>query len=254
MCSSISKLAVDLRALGVREGSVLLVHAALRSLGSVEGGAETVVLALLKALGHNGTLLFPALSYRTVTSERPYFDIRHTPSCVGALPEYFRQRRGTWRSAHPTHSVCGVGHLAETLLQDHDLDTTPCGPNSPFHKLPHHNGQILLLGCGLRPNTSMHAIEELTEPPYLFADVLSYVITDAKGRIYTMPIRRHNFDGWIQRYDRVAQVLDSNALRTGKVLAADCHLIEAQALWEAVHQKLQQDALFFVNRESQENT
>jgi len=57
------QIANDLKALGLREGGVLLVHASLRSLGKVPGGAETVVRGLLHALGEKGTLLMPALSY-----------------------------------------------------------------------------------------------------------------------------------------------------------------------------------------------
>ena len=247
MSVQIKTMIENLRALGVREAGVLLVHASLRSLGKVEGGAETVVRGLLEALGTNGTLLFPALSYKSVGKTTPRFDVRNTPSCIGALPEYFRQRVGTIRSIHPTHSVSGIGKYAAELLGEHQKDTTPCGRYSPFHKLPHYNGQILFIGCGLRPNTSMHAIEELTEPPYLYSDTIEYDITDAAGKSLKMSVRSHNFDGWIQRYDRVAQVLDSEALRTGKVLDADCHLIKARALWSAAHQKLSEDALFFVD-------
>ena len=50
------QIANDLTALGIRSGGVLLVHASLRSLGKVAGGAETVVRGLLRALQENGTL------------------------------------------------------------------------------------------------------------------------------------------------------------------------------------------------------
>ena len=40
-----------------------------------------------------------------------------------------------------------------------------------------------MLGCGLRPNTSMHAIEELVEPPYLFGPPLSYQLVLDDGRV-----------------------------------------------------------------------
>ena len=113
------QIANDLTALGLREGGVGLVHASLRSLGTVPGGAETVVCGLLRALGENGTLLMPALSYASVGINNPIFDVLHTPSCVGALPEYFRTRPSTIRSVHPTHSVCGVGSKAESLLNEH---------------------------------------------------------------------------------------------------------------------------------------
>jgi aminoglycoside 3-N-acetyltransferase len=249
-----TRMLEDLRALGIRENGVLLVHASLRSLGKVEGGAETVIQVLLEALGDNGTLLLPALSYETVGAENPCFNARKTPSCVGALPEYFRQREGTLRSIHPTHSVCSVGKRAGDILSDHNNDTTPCGSNSPFHKLPDCDGQILFLGCGLRPNTSIHAIEELSEPPYLYGPMVDYEIVDSAGSVSKMSVRSHNFRGWVQRYDRLAQILDREALRTGRVLDADCHLVEASAMWVAAHDQLKKEPLFFVDRESVVNT
>ena len=113
---SISYLVQDLLALGVRPGGALLVHASLRALGPLPpGGAEDVIRGLLEALGPDGTLLMPALSYASVSPRSPVFDVLVTPSCVGALPEFFRTRPGTLRSVHPTHSVCALGRLAAEL-------------------------------------------------------------------------------------------------------------------------------------------
>ena len=243
----------DLLTLGVRTGGVLLVHSSLRALGVLPGGAESVIRSLLAALGPDGTLLMPALSYASVRSSRPVFDARQTPSCVGALSEVFRTRPGTLRSIHPTHSVCATGRLAGDLLGDHERDTTPCGPNSPFAGLPAVHGQILFLGCGLRPNTSMHAVEELVEPPYLFAEPLEYQITRADGSQGTMRVRRHNFQGWEQRYDRLETLLAAPDLRRGRVLQAACHLVEAAALWPAALGALRTDPLFFVEPGAVEN-
>ena len=212
------------------------------------GGAETVVQGLLDALGPDGTLLMPALSYHGVTPEQPSFDVRLTPSNVGALPEYFRTRPGTLRSVHPTHSVCGVGRLAAELLERHIEDRTPCGPRSPFHLLPEYDGQILMLGCGLRPNTSMHAVEELVEPPYLFGGTLAYRLVGWDWGVTEAIYRVHGFRGWRQRYDRVADVLGEPGLRRGRVLAADVDLIETTALWEAALTALHRDPLCFVER------
>ena len=108
MEQTIGKIKADLQELGVKNGDNLLVHSSLRSLGKVEGGAETVIRGMLEALGGEGTLLFPALSYVAVNAANPVFDVRNTPSCVGALPEYFRTRPGTVRSLHPTHSMSGI--------------------------------------------------------------------------------------------------------------------------------------------------
>jgi aminoglycoside 3-N-acetyltransferase len=248
MSDMFGQMVEELSALEIRPGGMLLVHASLRSLGAVEGGAETVIQALLQVLGEAGTLLLPALSYETVGAEHPCFDVRHTPSCVGALPEYFRQRAGTLRSLHPTHSVCAVGRDAEALLAAHHHDDTPCGTHSPFHQLPLNNGQILFLGCGLRPNTSMHAIEEMIEPSYLYGSVVEYEMIDQTGKRFPMSVRSHNFAGWVQRYDRVAKVLDPLFMHQGKVLQADCYVLEAAPMWLAAYERLQINPLFFVDR------
>lgn len=245
------QLIAQLHALGVRPGGVLLVHASLRSLGTIPGAetpiarAEAVIQGLFGALGREGTLLLPALSYQTVTREHPVFDVLATPSCVGGLTEYFRTRTGALRSIHPTHSVCGAGLRAAELLDGHELDTTPCGPHSPFARLPGANGQVLFLGCGMRPNTSMHAIEEQVTPPYLYSSPADYQIIHADGSQSVMRVMRHGFKGWAQRYDRLTEVM-TRGLHRGKVLQADCHLVEAAEMWPAALEKLRADPLFFV--------
>lgn len=244
---AIETIAGDLQALGVEEGDVLLVHSSLSSMGHVPGGPETVVQGLLEALGNGGTLLMPALSYEHVTSKDPTFDVRRTPSNVGAIPEHFRRRPGTRRSLHPTHSVCAVGVWADSLLRNHELDRTPCGPHSPFHRLRLCEGKLLMLGCSLYPNTSMHAIEEMVDPPYLFGGSLTYHLIDWDGQAKDRTYLVHGFEGYEQRYDRVADILDAPALTEGSILEAPVYLIDAPALWEAALAAYRQDALAFVD-------
>ncbi len=54
---------------------------------------------------------------------------------------------------------------------------------------------------GLRPNTSMHGVEELVEPPYLFGDDITYTLHLGDER-REVTCRRHAFAGWVQRYER----------------------------------------------------
>ena len=208
-------IARDLIALGLRPGGALLVHSSLSSLD--------------------------------VTPENPLFDIRRTPSCVGATPEHFRLRPATRRSLHPTHSVSAAGARAAELLEGHHTDGTPCGAHSPYRRLRDAGGQVLFLGCGMRPNTSMHGVEELVEPPYLFGETVRYRLVRADGGECEMAFRRHSFRGCVQRYERIAPLLGDEALRTGSVLAAQAQLLEARAMWEAA---LRRDAFFFVDRVS----
>jgi aminoglycoside 3-N-acetyltransferase len=94
------ELAQACLALGVRPGGVLLVHSSLRALGHVPGGAETVIAGLRHALGPEGTLLMPALTYERVTLQNPRFDVRHTPANVGVIPETFRRQSHPLRMRH----------------------------------------------------------------------------------------------------------------------------------------------------------
>jgi len=238
----------DLHKLGICEGDTLFVHASFKSLGMKEGDAETVVSALLAVLGDRGTLLMPALSYSTVTENDPVFHIDNTPACVGAIPEYFRTRRGTIRSMHPTHSVCACGYYAEQITRYHILDRTPVGQHSPFSLLQYYDGKILMLGCGLRPNTSMHGIEELVIPPYLFKEKKTrYTLIDSDGNSTQAEYIAHNFNGYEQRYDRIEGLLNDQELKKGKVLSADCSLIDARALWRKAYRKYCENPLYFVD-------
>jgi aminoglycoside 3-N-acetyltransferase len=239
-------IVADFNALGVQLGDVVLMHSSFKSLGPVPGGIETLITALEEVVGTTGTLLMPALSYLQEPHCR--HDTRHTPSCVGAISEYFRLRPGTRRSLHPTHSVCAIGCHADRLLADHALDSTPCGPHSPLRKMIELNAKIILLGCGLRPNTTMHALEEFVEPPYLFSDDIAYEITDGDGHTYTKSYRGHRFAGWAQRYDRIAELPVTSFMRRGHVLAAETHILETPGLKEAVLKQLRVDPFFFVER------
>lgn len=235
----------DLLRIGLKPGGVVMVHSSFKSLGPVPGGIQTVIDGMLDALGPQGTLLMPGLSWIAVDRDHPGFDVRSTPSCVGAIPEYFRNLPGTIRSMHPTHSVCGQGPMAARLFDGHIRDTTPCGANSPFHKLRFHRGQVLMLGCGLLRNTMIHAVEETAAAPYLFEqEPLVYTLTDYDGTVTKAAHSRHA--EFPQHFDRVRAGLIGNGLSEGKVLQALCHLYDAEALWNHASAMLQEDILCFV--------
>ncbi|MRR31568.1 AAC(3) family N-acetyltransferase, partial [bacterium] len=212
---------------------------------------EDFILTLLEVLSGEGTLLMPALS----DEQNPphVHNNRSTPSNVGYLAEYFRRRPGTLRSLHPTHSVCGLGRLARDLLEAHALDTTPCGPNSPFNQLFGRHGKILMVGCGLEPNTSMHAIEEYAPPPYLFGPPMVYSLTDASGFTYERTYTPHDFEGYTQRYDRVLALLGAEGLTKGLIGKAETYLIRSEILFDRVLEMLRKDPLYFVERDADDS-
>jgi len=239
----------DLKKLGVKEGGYLLVHSSYKSLGTGVANIAEAISNLQKAVGAEGTLLFPALSYETVNAESPFFDIANTPSCVGAIPEWFRKQPGVLRSMGATHSVTALGANAAEMVANQENDNTPVGENSPFRKLRDKGGQILMLGCGLNPNTSMHGVEELTNPPYLFKEQsITYTCKNWDGSTKEISVRRHNFGGDAhQRYDRLRYVLPEDTLKRGMVLDAECYLIEAKPMWDIAEKILREDPLFFID-------
>ena len=55
-------LSQDLRGLGVEAGATIFIHSSFRSLGSVIGGAGTVVGAFKNVVGPEGLILMPSFN------------------------------------------------------------------------------------------------------------------------------------------------------------------------------------------------
>ena len=64
------KLIQDFTNLGIEKGDTLFIHSSFKSLGSVEGGAGTVIAALEAAVGQNGLILMPSFSLLPSREER----------------------------------------------------------------------------------------------------------------------------------------------------------------------------------------
>jgi aminoglycoside 3-N-acetyltransferase len=170
----------DLRALGVEAGHTLLVHASLRSIGRVAGGAPAVVAALRAAVGADGNIVVSAATEANSLTSRahreriaamsaedarkyrdrmPAFDPASTPSGAGAVAEKVRTTAGAFRSDHPQSSFAAIGPQARYLMADHALHCH-LGEESPLGKLYKQDGAfVLLLGVGYRACTALHLAE-----------------------------------------------------------------------------------------------
>jgi len=175
-----AQLAAGLRALGVREGGVLMVHARMSALGWVVGGSEAVVLALLDALGPEGTLMayasweehvyhagdWPEAHRAAYLAAPPVFDPATGEAARdhGRIPERVRTWPGAERSAHPEASVVAVGARARRLTEHHPQDEG-YGAESPFARLVDAEGQVLMLGAPLDTLTLLHHAEGIARVP-----------------------------------------------------------------------------------------
>jgi aminoglycoside 3-N-acetyltransferase len=185
---SSTDIAQDLRALGLEAGRTLLLNASLRVMGSVAGGAATVVQAVRDVLGPAGTLVVPTTTAENSDTSRAYlasvagltpaqarahrdgmppFDRATTPATgAGRIAEEIRTTQGAIRSAHPQSSFAAVGPLARSLMRGHRIDCH-LGEESPLGKLYVAGAWVLLLGVGFSSCTPLHLAEYkyLPSPP-----------------------------------------------------------------------------------------
>ena len=156
-----------LKRVGVNKGDICLFHSSFKSLGTVDGGAESVINGFKDAIGEDGTLVVPTLCSKDFFNS--YNNTWHLdkPSDVGYLTEYFRKMPGTLRSDHATHSVAAGGRLAYYLTHEHAAygpHLCPFGEyafadSSPWMKMYKQNAKIVFVGVTMKYNTMKHLIE-----------------------------------------------------------------------------------------------
>lgn len=169
--------------IGLGRGDVVMVHTSMKRIGYVCGGAQTVIEALMEAVGENGTIMMPTQSWKnldpetgvhweadvgdwqTIRDNWPAYDRDLTPTnSMGAVAEMFRHMPGSIRSDHPARSVCAWGRYASYLTENHSL-TDIFGDGSPIGKLYGLDGKVMLLGTGYDKNTSLHLADVRAEYP-----------------------------------------------------------------------------------------
>lgn len=149
-----------LKKIGLCSGDVVIVHSSLSQFGEVQGGADTVIDALMEVIGKDGLLAMPAFSFVTDGNNVPAFDPASSKadSSVGMICETFRQRKGVLRSPHPTHSLAAWGQRAEKFLRSENAHDT-FDWNGPWGNLFKWNGKVLSFGETFGATTYLHALE-----------------------------------------------------------------------------------------------
>ena len=167
-------LGSDLRAVGLGPGDAVLVHAALRKVGPVVGGPDTILEAMRDVVGPEGTIL-GYTDWQLEDDERddlalrphiPAFDPLRSRSTRdnGYWPEMLRTTPGAVRSGNPGASMAAIGGRAAWFTADHALDYG-YGAQSPLGKLVEARGKVLMLGAPLDTMTILHHAEHLADFP-----------------------------------------------------------------------------------------
>ena len=171
-----------LAALGLNGEQHLIVHSSLKSFGTLDGGADTLLSALER---RTATLVAPAFSYQTLLRgpDSPIHSqfTRETRVSrdIGRLAQTLVERRESWRSFHPALSFVAVGEQAQAVLSPQTLDN----PYAPIGALYDLNGYALLAGVDHSSNTSIHYGEYLAGVPLL----TRYLALDGRAASCSFP-------------------------------------------------------------------
>ena len=224
-----ARLAQDLRALGLASGMEVMVHSSLSTIGPVQGGADTVIDALLEVIGHDGTLLMPSFHHRAAQVFNPYT----TPTTNGTIPDALWRRTVAVRSDHPTHAVAAIGSKADWFCANH-ADVGVWAPESPIGRLIHNGGYLLALGVTHHTTTAYH-VAEMSIPcgcidPFGNVDRVvdqDGIVKEVRGLAFRRgecpvpPVKLHDV------------LRERDQERTGKVGNAECSLVKGIDLWNA---------------------
>jgi len=243
------QLAADLRSLGLREGQDLLAHCSLRRVGHINGGAATLLKAILDVAGPEATLVVPTQTTRNSLSSRtflsatagldpeeraqfvaamPGFDPARTPSTrMGVFAEYVRTRPSAYRSGHPQASFAATGPGARASMAVHDLDCH-LGDRSPLGWLYAADAAILLLGVGYSACTAFH-LAEYRLPGVPPRRSYSCFTTEGEGRVereFTdLDLDDSDWELLGADLESAADQDTTSGLRRGKVGSAECRLV-----------------------------
>ncbi len=239
----------DIINFGIRPDEVIKIHSSMKKIGETEGGADTVLDVFCDYLGKDGLVVLPTHTWGTIKDYNYTYNPKTTPSNLGLLPNLFRQRKGVFRSIHPTHSVCAFGKGAKEFVSGTYPQITLCGNKSCYKKLYDLNARVLLLGVTLTSNTFFHWIEESREkevPPSHFEKVpMPCKIELPNGNCIDNPVYLPSFDT-SKQFDRAMDiVLAEKSTVTGKIGNADCILIECQKIYPVISKLLDEQPDIF---------
>ena len=228
----------ELLELGVMPGGVLLVHTSFSNVKPVESGPEGLIGALQTALGAEGTLVMPSMSY---DDDHP-FDKRTSPCPeMGVVADTFWRLPEVLRSDN-NHAFAAAGSLAGTIVAPHPIDA-PHGINSPVGRVSELDGQILLLGVGHDSNTTIHLAENLAGVRYRREKYLTLLRDGSPVRFDYREV-----DHCCQNFALVEAWLDGrNLQRRGKVGHAEARLMRSRDVVSVVTEHLGTNETIFLH-------
>jgi aminoglycoside 3-N-acetyltransferase len=207
-----------------------------------------VAQAFLDALGPDGTLMVPTFTHcfaprdGVERARQGPFDRDKTPSSVGRITETVRLWPGACRSIHPIHSAAAVGRLAVDLTTGHAL-ASDFGAETPFGRSIHHNALIILLGVSQKVHSTLHAIEDLVDMPYLTDEQALMMGRDGQVEVFRClkcPVGCRDFyRGDDSKWNRAIQ--QTGVVRQERIGQAQAQVMRSASLTQAAVELLRRE-------------
>jgi aminoglycoside N3'-acetyltransferase len=154
----------DLKSLGLERGTAVEVHSSLRSIGYVEGGAPTVINALMEAVGEEGAIVMSAYLVTPliplteeekrkgiIAKVRKLDEKADCKTGMGVIVDTFCKWPNTYLGKG-INRVCAWGHNAKLHSQGYEY-------------LLSIDGWVLLIGVDIHRCSCMHTAEDKVEMP-----------------------------------------------------------------------------------------
>lgn len=245
-----NSLLKQLEELKLNKNGTLLVHSSLKSMGDIEGGADTVLDALSDYM-KEGLLVFPTHTWEYVNADNPNFYVDDSPSCIGILPELFRKRENVVRSLHPTHSVAALGENNDEFVAGDELCDTPCARESAWGRLLDHKATIMLIGVDLRRNTFIHGVEEWIDIPGRLSDEPEILYTNLPDQTkIEVPSYRHCGLSWSEHFWKVDDLfVEKGVMYKGKLGDATVRICDTVGMTDLLFEMLRINPHLFSDNE-----
>lgn len=231
-----------IKAMGIEPTDTVFIHSSMKSIGEVEGGADTVLDAFMEYLSE-GLLTLPTHTWASMSESHNVYDPEKEPSCVGILTNLFMKRKGVVRSLHPTHSVAAYGKDCNEYIKGEEDVTTPCAVGGCYDRLRERNAKILLLGVNHIRNTFIHGVEEVLQVPERFTEKpVLFKIVMPDGSLKESHVYRHYNKTTAhisEAYSKLEQAFyDNHVAKEVTFGDATCILCDANGIFEVTKKVL----------------
>lgn len=237
-------LICDLQSAGITKGALLHLKVSLKSIGQVQGGADTLLDAILEVVGAEGTLVVDSFitSYPLPlsTEHAKIISTEKSPSYAGVFANAMIKHPLSVRSQHPIQRFTAIGARAHELMDTH---TPESGGYDVMEKLAELGALNLSIGeKTVGVGTTHVAIERMGHEKKSSNMGLNYLAADGTTKLFKV-----NWSGGCSRgFVKFIPLYEKNGfLKRVKIGKAQSIVTNMKGTLAVEEEKLKEDSSFF---------